>query len=87
MLSACSGGSKSEKDIAKDIVEQNSYFRTYDLKLDDYTVSKRQTNKNEKIDYVWISISGSNDDFEYIAEYELLYILYNDGWMLCYISI
>lgn len=82
MLSACSGSSKSEKDIANDIVEHNRYFQTYELKLDDYKVSKRQTNKDEKTDYVWITISGSNNEFEYTAEYELLYILYNDGWLL-----
>lgn len=82
VLSACSGNSKSEKEIANDIAEQNHYFQTYDLELEDYTVSKRQTNKEEKTDYVWITISGSNDDFEYTAEYELLYVLYNDGWLL-----
>lgn len=82
ILSSCNRSSKSEKDIANDIAAKNHYFSTYNLRLDDYTVSKRQTNKDEKTDYVWISIIGSNDEFEYTAEYELLYILYNDGWLL-----
>ena len=81
-LTACSGGAKSEKDIANDIAKQDSYFEIYNLKLDDYEITKRQTNKDDKTDYVWITITGNNSEFEYTAEYEAIYVLYNDGWLL-----
>lgn len=82
LLSSCSGKAKSEKAIAKEISEQNNCFQTYALKLDNYKISKRQTNKDEKTDNIWIEVNGSNDDFEYSAEYQIQYVLYNDGWLL-----
>lgn len=81
MLTGCSN-SKSNKEIAKEIATVDSYFINYDLTLDDYDVEKRQTNDGDKTDYVWLSISGSNDEFRYTANYEIVYIKYNDGWHL-----
>ena len=66
-LFCLSGCSKSEKDIANDISNADSYFTLYDLQLTDYEITKRQTNNSEKTDFVWIEISGENDDFSYPA--------------------
>lgn len=82
VLFCLSGCSKSEKDIANDITNVDSYFTKYDLRLTDYEVTKRQTNNNEKTDYVWIDVSGENEDFSYNASYTATYIKYNDGWHL-----
>ncbi len=82
LLSSCSSTAKKENEITNDIVEVDGCFQAYDLELDDYTITKRQTNKEEKTDYVWVELIGSNDDFEYVVKYELLYVLYNDGWLL-----
>ena len=81
-LFCLSGCSKSEKDISNDIANVDSYFTKYDLQLTDYEVTKRQTNNNEKTDYIWINISGENEDFSYKASYTATYIKYNDGWHL-----
>lgn len=82
VLTSCSKGTKQEKEIAKDITEQDRYFQIYNLKLDNYTVTKRQTNKDSKTDYIWFTINGSNLEFEYTADYKLEYLLYNEGWLL-----
>lgn len=81
-LFCLSGCSKSEKDISNDIANVDSYFTLYDLQLTDYEITKRQTNNSEKTDFVWIEISGENDDFSYDAAYTATYIKYNDGWHL-----
>lgn len=83
-LSACDSkiSEKTEDQISDDIQQQDIYFSTYNLNLDSFSVSKRQTNMEDKEDFVWCTISASNDMFSYSAEYELRYVLYNDGWLL-----
>lgn len=83
-LSACSSktSAKTEEQISNDIQQQDDYFSTYDLKVDAFSVSKRQTNIEEKNDFVWCEVTASNDLFSYSTEYELTYVLYNDGWLL-----
>lgn len=82
LLGGCSGGTKSESDIMADIKAQDNYFSKYELKIDDYSITKRQTNQDSKTDYVWVQVDASNDDFTYYGEYVLTYVMYNDGWML-----
>lgn len=83
-LSACGSktSEKTDKQISNDIQQQDEYFNTYGLEIDSFSVSKRQTNVDEKNDFVWCEITASNDTFSYLAEYELTYVLYNDGWLL-----
>ena len=50
--------------------------------INESQISKRQTNEDDKTDFVWIDVSASNEDFSYTASYELTYVLYNDGWQL-----
>lgn len=79
-LAGCGNSAKSDKSIASEMAERDSIFYSHNLTLDSYNVEKRQTNKDEKTDYVWISLKGSNDEFSYKADYKILYVLYNDGW-------
>lgn len=79
---ACSNLAKREKEIAKDISKKDSMFKKFSLDIKEYEVTKRQTNKEEKTDYVWITLEGANKEFEYIVDYKLVYVLYNDGWKL-----
>lgn len=82
VLLCLSGCSKTNKDIAYDISHIDSYFTKYDLRLTDYKITKRQTNDSEKTDYVWLTVSGENNEFSYNASYAATYIKYNDGWRL-----
>lgn len=82
VLSACGASEKKEKDISNDLQLQDPYFATYHLNMDSFSISKRQTNLEDKTDYIWCEVTASNDTFSYVAEYELTYVLYNDGWLL-----
>ena len=73
---------KNETEILDEITQRDQYISEYDLSIDSYTVTKRQTNPDNKTDYVWISLTASNDIFTYTNSYELMYVLYNDGWLL-----
>lgn len=82
VLFCLSGCSKSERSIAKEISDIDSCFDSYNLELTDYNIEKRQTNNEDKTDYIWITIKGENDDLSYSASYMATYIKYNDGWHL-----
>jgi len=83
LLSSCNGYSeKSENEILIDVTIEDSFFSDYSLSTDESTVVKRQTNNDDKTDYVWLDVTASNEDFTYQASYELIYVLYNDGWLL-----
>ena len=73
---------KSEADIRVDIQKEDRGFSDYSLKIKSSTITKRQTNQDDKTDYVWVELTAENDAFTYQAEYELMYVLYNDGWLL-----
>lgn len=82
LLTACGNSAKSEKEVAIELSQIDSYFTSYSLELNSFSVEKRQTNIDEKTDYIWLNICGRNDNFEYTANYLVEYVLYNDGWLL-----
>jgi len=82
LLTGCGNKPKSDDAIAEDIKNEDRYFSKYNLELDSFNVDKRQTNEEQKTDYVWLTITGSNDEFTYTASYQATYVLYNDGWLL-----
>lgn len=83
-ISACESGkpAASEAEMVSEIISRDNMIRNYNLQVDSSTISKRQTNTEQKTDYIWIDLNASNSDFSYSAEYCLEYALYNDGWLL-----
>lgn len=83
-LSACGNKAheKTEDQISEDIQTQDDYFINCNLKVDSFSIAKRQTNPDDKNDFVWCKVTASNSDFLYSAEYKVTYVLYNDGWIL-----
>ena len=88
-LSACGGSAsggkpseRTEKQISEDVQAQDDFISAYNLKVDSFSISKRQTNQEDKTDFVWCTVTASNNTLSYSAEYELTYVLYNDGWLL-----
>ncbi len=73
---------KSEKDILADIEANDEMFLQNTMVVQSAEITQRQTNKEDKTDYVWLELTASTDEFTYYAEYELTYALYNDGWSL-----
>lgn len=73
---------KSEREILSDIRAYDDYYSNFNLNIDSIQITKRQTNPEQKVDYVWCTVSASNRDFTCSRDYSLTYILYNDGWLL-----
>ena len=73
---------KTEKEIMKDVAETDSFFIEFNLSPKKISITKRQTNVEDKTDYIWATIEAENDEFVYHADFEMTYILYNEGWML-----
>lgn len=81
MLSGCGSKTVSKSQIQKDI-EQYEDYAHLNVKTTNFSIIKRQTNEMDKEDTVWVNICGENEDFSVVRNYEVLYRLYNDGWML-----
>lgn len=71
-----------EQQILADVQAKDGYYSTYSLNIDSFSMVKRQTNADDKNDFVWYTVVASNSDFSYSAEYKVTYVLYNDGWLL-----
>lgn len=84
LLCSCSNkiNTKSESEILEDILIQDCNLSDYKIKVSSSNITKRQTNEDNKTDYIWISIIGETEVLNYFADYELTYSLYNDGWLL-----
>ena len=93
-LSACGGTTKgkSENQIKDDIAEtllKSATLGDYNLEITSFSITKRQTNTEDKTDFVWCEVAatgnmGKNIDHKFSCsiECEATYGLYNDGWRL-----
>ena len=80
-LSGCHSAA-SQKRIVDDITSNEQFYYTYGLADIKSEITKRQTNKGDKTDFIWLTIDSENGDFSYHASYKIEYVLYNDGWKL-----
>ena len=82
-LAGCSQVPKSENAIKQDIQESTGFFSEYvDLKITDFEIVERKTDRKNSTDEINCSLSAANEDFIYTAQYVLKYHLYDQGWML-----
>jgi len=83
-LTACSSTPDpvGESVIKNDVVCQDTTIYNAEMQLVSLSIAKRQTNTEQKTDYVWVDITAENDTSRYIASCKLSYGLYNEGWML-----
>lgn len=83
-LSSCSAAPSpvSEAIIRNDIDCQDYTIYNAGMQLVSVSVTKRQTNVNEKNDLVWADFVAENDECRYSASCLLRYGLYNEGWIL-----
>lgn len=79
-LSGCSP-TPSETDIKNDI-ENYEQFTNLDVEMTSFEIVKRLTDRKEKTDKVFVSITGNNDHYSIRRNYLMTYIKYNDGWQL-----
>lgn len=82
-LTGCSPKAKSDQEIMNDVKDDFLYNWSFvDFDDIDIEVYKRQTNKEEKIDFAWVTVAAENDEISMEVSYEVEYALYNDGWEL-----
>ena len=83
-LAGCASAPKAvgEDVIKKDIACQDDTIYNGEMILAACTIVKRQTNEDQKTDFVWVDIIAENENCSYIASCKLSYGLYNDGWLL-----
>lgn len=82
LLTSCGTAEKSEKELQADVQAEDFMLYNYDLEVEEFEIIKRQTNDDDKQDFVWCSVQAENEYFTYENEFELEYVLYNDGWIL-----
>ncbi len=80
-FTACSASEVSEKQVRTDL-EATSNYTELNVKTTDFSVIKRQTDKETKTDLVYVSIAGENEKYTLVRNYLMTYGLYNDGWVL-----
>lgn len=80
VLSGCSSA-KSEKEIVTDL-QASASFAAETVKIYNYTIIKRQTDKNAKTDFVYVNVDAKNDQVLCNRSYKMTYALYNSGWLL-----
>ena len=85
-LTAC-GGAKtpdtvSESAMKLDVACQDDTIYENDMSIVSFEVEKRQTNEEDKTDFVWVRVTAENENARYVAYSKLSYGLYNDGWLL-----
>lgn len=85
VLCGCGVKEKSEAEIKADLSADLSVLNTRtDVVLQDFSITKRQTDQDTKVDAVFVDFSILTDDG--VAEGKgscvMTYIMYNDGWML-----
>ena len=89
-LSACGTPSvKNEKEILADLCEQDigAYIVTGSMdstaSIQSIEILKRQTNPDEKTDYVYVTMYSESKNARHVDSLKLTYKLYNkDGWLL-----
>lgn len=82
VLAGCSPKEKSVEEIKKDLMNHQGFYSTQSVSIDSLSIIKRQTDKKEKRDIVYVDVTASNHDIKCELSYELKYELYNEGWIL-----
>lgn len=83
VIVAINESSVSEQQIKEQII----YFEDFEghdnpFKITEYTEYRRDTDKKNKYDNIWVAIVAENDFIRYESSYYLSFRLYNDGWEL-----
>lgn len=88
LLCSCGRGAKSEKQIKADILEKGvmDVMAVSDVPIEEISslkILKRQTNKELKTDYVYVTVEADTETAHFVRSIKLTYNYYDDqGWVL-----
>lgn len=60
LLTSCGTAEKSEKELQADVQAEDFMLYNYDLEVEEFEIIKRQTNDDDKQDFVWCSVQAEN---------------------------
>ena len=81
------GGCSSEEfgvsvSTIREDIEKIPGYSAMMVETESVEIIKRQTNADMKEDLVYVTVKGRNEHYEVVRNYKLLYLRYNDGWIL-----
>lgn len=71
-----------KEDIISDMQIRVDYLSSLGFQITNFEIIKRQTNLDDKEDVIYVHFDAQNNDFSIARNYQLQYILYNEGWLL-----
>lgn len=73
----------SQEKLQEQICQQSEVFQSYqDLKLVSFEITGRRTSIEDGTDSISCKVEAETGDFTYSANIALIYILYDQGWLL-----
>lgn len=80
---ACGKKVADEEQIKQELeLNQKFQFLRNGEQIDEIVIEKRQTDKEQKTDTVWCTVSTNDTEVSYQKNVVLTYGLYDEGWML-----
>lgn len=80
VLFGCGNKTKGQEEIKADILKNDTMFQDSALKIKSFKIEKRQTQKQNNKDTVWVQLSAESDEYRYDASCRVYYELFSDGW-------
>lgn len=84
LLCGCTPELRAEDGVKSDL-SSSSVFQQYFVdgqSITDFTVTKRQTDTDNKTDTAWVEVWAENEEKSADLSFIMQYTLYNDGWLL-----
>ncbi len=85
LLAGCGAKTASVSTLKEDLHNSDRFSRFSEqlgMEITDLEVVKRQTDKDDRVDTVWVKVKAAGDTAEGEMYYVMTYNLYNDGWRL-----
>ena len=63
-------------------MQASETFISNTVEIADYEIIKRQTNKEDKTDFIYLTVRTDDPELTCELSYIMQYVLYNEGWLL-----
>lgn len=79
LLSGCSSKGVSKEKLVSDL-QRSNIFSPHATEIEQFNIIKRMTDAEE--DVVYVNVKGANDVYSLSLNFQMKYLMYNDGWRL-----
>ncbi|MBR5508724.1 MAG: hypothetical protein IKV59_01575 [Lachnospiraceae bacterium] len=81
-MTGCGVKEKTEEEIRTELQAHSNFGMGKDVTIEEFEVIKRQTDKDDKTDKVFVEVTAGNEEVEFTTSYGMVYGLYDSGWIL-----